>query len=49
MAPSLAHSLFGIKRVSERYLVSSLQRDGQPLEEVLRFQGFQCNFCDFLA
>ena len=32
MVHSLAQNLFGIKRVSERYLVSSLQRDGQPLE-----------------
>ena len=26
-----------------------LQRYGQPLEQILRFQWFQCNFCDFLA
>ena len=32
MAHSLAQNLFDIKRVSERYLVSSPQRDGQPLE-----------------
>ena len=32
MAHSLSQNVFGIKRVSERYLVSSLHRDGQPLK-----------------
>ena len=46
MAHSLAQNLFDMKRVSERYLVSSPQRDGQPLKQILRFNVFQCNFCD---
>ena len=37
MAHSLAQNLFGIKRVSERSLVSSLQRDGRSFGVLLHY------------